>query len=53
MPTDRGFPTAPPHASRRRERGALGIFQLLGLGLLLMIVLFVAIVVLRSLFASS
>ena len=37
----------------RRARGALGIFQLLGLGLLLMIVLFVLIVVVRSLLAPS
>lgn len=36
-----------------RERGALGIFQLLGLGLLLMVVLFVLIVVVKSLLASS
>jgi hypothetical protein len=34
----------------RRQKGALGIFQLLGLGLLLMFVVFVLIVVIRGLF---
>jgi len=33
-----------------RQKGALGIFQLLGLGLLLMFVVFVLIVVIRGLF---
>lgn len=51
MPTAPRFPSAPP--SVRREKGALGIFQLLGLGLLLMMVLFLVIVVIRSLFASA
>ncbi|MGE5318748.1 MAG: hypothetical protein ACM3KD_01075 [Hyphomicrobiaceae bacterium] len=48
MPTDSGFPSA-----SSREKGALGIFQLLGLGLLLMVVLFVVIVVVRSLFGAA
>lgn len=33
-----------------RQKGALGIFQLLGLGLLLLFVVFVLIVVIRGLF---
>jgi hypothetical protein len=53
MPADpRPHPAQPP-ARRRKEKGALGLFQLLGLGLLLMIVLFVLIVVVQSLFASD
>lgn len=43
-----------PHScrlrSRRHQAGALGIFQLLGLGLLLLLVLFVLIVAIRGLF---
>ena len=43
-----------PHSCRvhprRRQAGALGIFQLLGLGLLLLLVLFVLIVAIRGLF---
>lgn len=50
---DPGFPSVRPSASRRREKGALGIFQLLGLGLFLMFVLFLVIVVVRSLFGSA
>lgn len=53
MPADPRPCSVQPPALRRREKGALGIFQLLGLGLLLMIVLFVLIVVVRSLFASA
>lgn len=37
-------------STSRRQKGALGIFQLLGLGLLLMFVVFVLIVVIRGLF---
>jgi hypothetical protein len=52
MPTDPEFHSEPPSESRRGT-GALGLFQLLGLGLLLMIVLSVLIVVIRSLFTSA
>jgi hypothetical protein len=53
MPTDSEFPSTAPSASGSRARGALGIFQLLGFGLILMFVLFVLIVVVISLFASA
>ncbi len=43
-------PSSAPAAYRRREKGALGIFQLLGLGLLLLFVVFVLIVVVIALF---
>jgi len=43
-------PPSAPAVYRRREKGALGIFQLLGLGLLLLFVVFVLIVVVRALF---
>lgn len=48
MPVHLRSPSAPP--ASRREKGALGIFQLLGLGLLAMIVLFAIIVAIRALF---
>ena len=48
MPTYPNFPSALSTPSR--QKGALGIFQLLGLGLLLMFVVFVLIVVIRGLF---
>jgi hypothetical protein len=46
MPADIPPEPAGPHA-----RGALGVFQLLGLGLALMVVLFVVIVVVRAVIA--
>jgi hypothetical protein len=52
MPAPR-FPLFQSRAPRRREKGALGLFQLLGLGLLLLFVVFLLIVVARSLFASA
>ena len=48
MPTYPNSPSALTTPSR--QKGALGIFQLLGLGLLLMFVVFVLIVVIRGLF---
>jgi hypothetical protein len=48
MPTCPNSPSALTTPSR--QKGALGIFQLLGLGLLLMFVVFVLIVVIRGLF---
>lgn len=48
MPVHLPSPSAPP--GPRRRSGALGIFQLLGLGLLAMIVLFAIIVSIRGLF---
>ena len=51
MPAPR-FPLSRSRAPRRTEKGALGLFQLLGLGLLLLFVVFLLIVVARSLFAS-
>ena len=45
------YPNSPSAlATPSRQKGALGIFQLLGLGLLLMFVVFVLIVVIRGLF---
>jgi hypothetical protein len=52
MPTNPEFPSDPHSAASSRGKGALGLFQLLGLGLLLMTLLFVLIVVIRSLFSS-
>lgn len=52
MPTLSGSPPISLPAPRR-ERGAVGLFQLLGLGLLLLFVVFLLIVVVRSLFASA
>lgn len=48
------YPNSPSaqSASRRRQKGALGIFQLLGLGLILLFVVFVLIIVARSLFGA-
>lgn len=48
MSTETERPPTEPHA-----RSALGIFQLLGLGLIAMILLFVLIVIVRSLLGSS
>lgn len=51
------MPTNPRSPSSRtpapRQKGGVGLFQLLGLGLLLMFVLFVLILVVRSLFGSA
>lgn len=49
MPIFHRFPSATP-AGSRRQRGALGIFQLLGLGLLLLFVVLALIVAVRGLF---
>ncbi|MDT3707798.1 MAG: hypothetical protein ROZ09_13325 [Thiobacillus sp.] len=51
MPAHIKFPSA-QSAIRRRQNGALGIFQLLGLGLILLFVVFVLIIVARSLFGA-
>jgi hypothetical protein len=48
MPADPRSPLAPTPPGR--QKGALGIFQLLGLGLLLLFVLMALIVAVRSLF---
>jgi hypothetical protein len=52
MPAPR-FPSSRSRAPRHREKGALGLFQLLGLGLLLLFVVFLLIVVVRALFATA
>lgn len=46
------FPLPQSHPSKRRQHGALGLFQLLGLGLILMFLLFLLIVVIRGLFTA-
>lgn len=51
MPADRSSPSSRTPAPR--QKGGVGLFQLLGLGLLLMFVLFVLIVVVRSLFGAA
>jgi hypothetical protein len=51
MPAYFRFPSAKPLASR--QKGALGLFQLLGLGLMLLFVVFVLIVVIRSLLPAG
>jgi len=49
MPARPDSPSPKPPESRPDERSGVGIFQMLGLGLLLLFVLFVLIVVVRSL----
>jgi hypothetical protein len=44
-------PSAPPPTTR--QKGGIGLFQMLGLGLLLMIVLFALIVIVRSFFSAG
>jgi hypothetical protein len=48
MPADPIFPVHKPS-----EKGGIGLFQLLGLGLLLLFVVFLLIVVVRGLFISA
>jgi len=45
--------SAQPPAPKPREKGGIGLFQMLGIGLLLLFVVFLLIVVVRSLFASA
>jgi len=45
--------STPSPTSRTRQQGSIGLFQMLGLGLLLMTLLFVLIVVVRSFFAAA
>jgi hypothetical protein len=45
-------PSSAP-ASWTRQQGGIGLFQMLGLGLLLMTLLFVLIVVVRSFFSAA
>lgn len=52
MPTHPSFPSPQPPESKPNERPGIGIFQMLGLGLILMFVLFLLIVVIRGIFAS-
>lgn len=51
MPTYVPPPSAPPPMTR--QTGGIGLFQLLGLGLLLMTVLFALIVIVRSFFSAG
>ncbi len=51
MPAAPSFPSA--RSPRPRQTGALGIFQLLGLGLIALFLVFLLIVVARSLFGSA
>jgi hypothetical protein len=51
MPPEPSPPSA--HAPRSREKGGIGPFQLIGLGLLLMFVLFFLIFLVWSLFTSA
>jgi len=53
MPADSRAPSARPSAPKSSQKGGIGLFQMLGLGLLLLFVVFVLIVVVRSLFASA
>lgn len=53
MPDEPNPPSAQPPAPKSREKGGIGLFQMLGLGLLLLFVVFLLIVVVRSLFASA
>jgi len=45
--------STPSPTCRTRQQGSIGLFQMLGLGLLLMTLLFVLIVVVRSFFAAA
>lgn len=50
------FPPAPfsaPPPTSTRQQGGIGLFQLLGLGLLAMTLLFVLIVIIRSFFPAA
>jgi hypothetical protein len=51
MPAEPSPPSASPKS--REKGGGVGLFQMLGLGLLLLFVVFLLIVVVRSLFASA
>ena len=53
MPPEPSPPSAQPHAPKSREKGGIGPFQLIGLGLLLMFVLFFLIFLAWSLFTSA
>lgn len=53
MPADPRPPSAQPPAPKPSEKGGIGLFQLLGLGLLLLFVVFLLIVMVRSLFPSA
>ncbi|MBU1224621.1 MAG: hypothetical protein KKA22_04610 [Gammaproteobacteria bacterium] len=53
MPAEPASPLPDLPESRPRERSGIGIFQMLGLGLLLLTVLFVLIAVVWSLFTPS
>ena len=44
---------SPPPALKPGEKGGIGLFQMLGLGLLLMFVVFLLIVVVRGLFIPA
>lgn len=46
-------PSSAPPPTRARQHGGIGLFQMLGLGLLLMTLLFVLIVVIRSFFPAA
>jgi hypothetical protein len=53
MPTNPSFPGPKPPESKPNERPGIGIFQMIGLGLILMFVLFLVIVVVGSLFEMA
>ena len=46
-------PSSAPRPAWTRQHGGIGLFQLLGLGLLAMTLLFVLIVIIRSFFPTS
>lgn len=50
MPTNPSFPGPRPPESKPNERPGIGIFQMIGLGLILLFVLFLVIVLVGSLF---
>lgn len=53
MSSDPGTPSAHPPAPRLKQKGGIGLFQLLGFGLLFLFVVILLVVLVRGLIASD